>query len=630
MLECILGNPFYRKYRELLLCILDLTVVAVSFAVAVFSKAEFGLMRNKEVILHDLVRILPITLLVYLLVFLVFKIQNSLWKYVGLKEVIRISLASLCASAVLLIACLLGEHPGHDIGIYFTGSLLTIVTMLLVRTTYRLFRRKTHDDTGHKVKKKALIVGAGDGGYLVLKELHQNNNIDVNVIGFVDDLKSGKIVAGYPVMGKIADLPDLIEKKQVGIIYIAMPSAGQMKIKEICEFTQIKHVETKILRTEMLSQWNGKLPIADVSIDDLLGRGEIKLNEGELRSYLQNKCVLVTGAAGSIGSELCRQIVKFNPRILYMIDINENNLYMLEQEFNRGKEHGNITNDLPTISYIMNIREYATVLEVIRMCSPDVVFHAAAHKHVPLMETRPEEAIKNNVFGTSNVIRACIANKVPRFIMISTDKAVNPTNVMGATKRMTELILQSYQNNGVTKLAAVRFGNVLGSAGSVIPIFKKQIAEGGPVTLTSKSIMRYFMTIPEAAQLVLQAGCYANQGEIFVLDMGKPVKILDLAENLIKLSGYRPYLDIEIKEIGLREGEKMFEELQLDCENVKKTENDLIYVNDSLPVDKQYLDLIMEHLQTMLVEHKGRVELKEYLLDAIHDENLFKKESIYS
>lgn len=624
MFDRILNNPIYRKYREVFLCIMDLAVVAASFTVAVFSKAEFGLLRNKDVILLDMVRILPVVLLVYLLFFLIFKIQNSLWKYVGIKEVLRICASSACATIILLIACLFGGHPGHDIGIYITGSLLTIVTMLLVRSSYRLMRRKSADDKASQ-KKRAVIIGAGDGGYLLMKELEQNNQFEGQLIGFIDDYKAGKIVSGLPVLGKIQDISSIVENKDIDLVYIAMPSAGREKIREICEITQNANVETKILRTEVLSKISDKLPIADVSIEDLLGRGEVKLNEGQLRSYLKNKCVLVTGAAGSIGSELCRQIVRFQPKILYMVDINENNLYMLEQEFNRDRVHGKMDENIQIFSYIANIREYSTILKLFQMCNPDVVYHAAAHKHVPLMETRPEEAVKNNIFGTNNVINACIKCKIPRFIMISTDKAVNPTNIMGATKRMTELILQSHQDNGVTKLAAVRFGNVLGSAGSVIPIFKKQIAEGGPVTLTSKEIVRYFMTIPEAAQLVLQAGYYANKGEIFVLDMGEPVKILDLAENLIKLSGYRPYKDIDIKEIGLRPGEKMFEELRLDCENVKKTDNDLIFVNDRMPISPLYINSALEKMEEALRSNLENTEWKHLLLDIINDKHIDKE-----
>ena len=300
-----------------------------------------------------------------------------------------------------------------------------------------------------------------------------------------------------------------------------------------------------------------------------------------------------------------------------MIDINENSLYMLEQEFNRNRTHGTISESIEIISLIASIREFNAINGIFKEYHPDVVFHAAAHKHVPLMETRPMEAIKNNVFGTNNVINACIKNNVSRFIMISTDKAVNPTNVMGATKRMTEMILQANGNNGVTKMAAVRFGNVLGSNGSVIPIFKQQIAEGGPVTITDKNIIRYFMTIPEAAQLVLQAGFYADKGEIFVLDMGEPVKILDLAEKMIRLSGFKPYKDIDIVEIGLRPGEKMFEELKLDGETTTRTKHNLIFKNNVMAITKDDITSRLMKLEEVLNDVEQCEDIKSRLLSLI-------------
>ena len=332
----------------------------------------------------------------------------------------------------------------------------------------------------------------------------------------------------------------------------------------------------------------------------------------------------MTGAGGSIGSELCRQIVKFRPKELVMIDINENSLYMLEQEFNRDRTHGRLNPNIVIDSYIASIRDRSAIDSIFAQKRPEVVYHAAAHKHVPLMETRPMEAVKNNVFGTNNVIQSCIKHQVSRFIMISTDKAVNPTNVMGATKRMTEMILQANGNNGVTKMAAVRFGNVLGSNGSVIPIFKNQIKEGGPVTITDKNIIRYFMTIPEAAQLVLQAGYYADKGEIFVLDMGEPVKILDLAEKMIRLSGLEPYKDIDIVEIGLRPGEKMFEELRLDGEDTERTKNDLIFINHVMGISKQEIDEKLAVLGKLLSENASREEFRNTMLEIIKDKENVK------
>lgn len=378
------------------------------------------------------------------------------------------------------------------------------------------------------------------------------------------------------------------------------------------------NLDTKIMNFQFKNNTKNNSVVADIKIEDLLGRGEIHLDQSEISSYLQDQVVVVTGAGGSIGSELCRQIVKFQPRKLVMIDINENSLYMLEQEFRRHIEHGQMSQNIEMKSLIASIRDKKAIDEIFSRYHPDVVYHAAAHKHVPLMETRPMEAIKNNVFGTNNVIHSCIEHRVKRFIMISTDKAVNPTNVMGATKRMTEMILQANGHNGVTKMAAVRFGNVLGSNGSVIPIFKAQIAEGGPVTLTSKEIIRYFMTIPEAAQLVLQAGYYADQGDIFVLDMGEPVKILDLAEKMIRLAGLKPYEDIEIKEIGLRPGEKMFEELRLDGEDTTRTKNDLIYKNAPMDISVEDIDARLSQLHNVIYkENVTPSEIKETILNLI-------------
>ena len=339
------------------------------------------------------------------------------------------------------------------------------------------------------------------------------------------------------------------------------------------------------------------------------------MEQEEITSYITHQTILVTGAGGSIGSELCRQIVRYEPKRLLMVDINENSLYMLEQEFHRLRRANELCATIEIKSLITSIRDEQSIDELIQTYHPSTVFHAAAHKHVPLMEACPKEAIKNNIFGTNHVLKACIHHQVERFIMISTDKAVNPTNVMGATKRMTELMLEANRNNGVTKLAAVRFGNVLGSNGSVIPIFKEQIKHGGPVTITDKNICRYFMTIPEASQLVLQAGYYANQGEIFILDMGQPERILELAERMIKLAGYEPYKDIDIIEIGLRAGEKMFEELHSETEKVSKTKNDLIFVNKPLDISLQAIDDKLAMLEQHLDDEEG--ELKKCLFDLI-------------
>lgn len=432
------------------------------------------------------------------------------------------------------------------------------------------------------------------------------------------------MISGYTVLGSTYDLPEIVNKYKVNEAYIAIPSASKAEIRRMNDICQSLKLKTKIMKeAETLLEDDEKAyPIEDISIEDLLGRGEIHLEQEEIGSYITNRTIAVTGAGGSIGSELCRQIVKFSPARLLMIDINENALYMLEQEFNRNRMHGKLNDKIEIISLIASIRDYTAMDELFKQYKPNVVFHAAAHKHVPLMETRPQEAIKNNVFGTHSLIQVCIKNKVSRFIMISTDKAVNPTNVMGATKRMTEMITQAYGDNGITKMAAVRFGNVLGSNGSVIPIFKKQIAEGGPLTITDKKIIRYFMTIPEAAQLVLQAGFYADKGEIFVLDMGEPVKILDLAEKMIRLSGLRPYEDIDIIEIGLRPGEKMFEELRLDGEVTVKTKNDLIFKNNVMGITKEEVEEKLKTLSKALLDNLSKEQYREVMLNVIANEGM--------
>jgi len=469
--------------------------------------------------------------------------------------------------------------------------------------------------------KKTLIIGAGDAGSLLSRELVQNSDIGLWPVGFIDDYKKGKIVYGLEVYGGLDDLQQVVSKQQIEVIVIAIPSLSKGEIRKIYEKCQLMELPIKIMNDINYTLEDGLLrkrnPVQDIKLEDLLGRGEVKFNQNELESYLYDKVVCVTGAGGSIGSELCRQIVNFDPKKMILIDINENGLYMLEQEFIRNKMHAKLDKEIEIISYIASIRDKKAIDEIFAYDKPNVVFHAAAHKHVPLMETRPMEAIKNNVFGTNNVIHSCIENKVERFILISTDKAVNPTNVMGATKRMTEMILQSLGDNGITKMAAVRFGNVLGSNGSVIPIFNKQIENGGPITLTSKEIIRYFMTIPEATQLVLQAGSYANNGEIFMLDMGEPVKILDLAEKMIRLSGYDPYVDIDIIEIGLRPGEKMFEELHFYGEKKTRTENELIFKLETMKINQVEVNEKLQILLNKLNNNCNTSEYREIMLKLI-------------
>lgn len=628
MIEKLFSNPQYVKHREMMLCLLDLCIVFVSFLLAYWIRIDFRFPDFAQLDIVKCLIALLIVLIVYAISFFVFEIHKSLWKYIGPVETIRIGLSVLLASIVLFILVIATSISRSYTSVVVTGGLLTAILMYTVRVSYRLYRRSSMKVDGPR--KKAVIIGAGDAGYILLKEIIQNDSFHVEVVGFVDDKRYNNMVSGYKVLGDTYDLPEIVSKYGIEEAFIAIPSADKTNLRRINDICQSCKLETKIMKrgdkiieSDLKKKYDAKkYPVQDISIEDLLGRGEIHLDQDEIQSYITGKVIVVTGAGGSIGSELCRQIVKFNPKELVMIDINENSLYMLEQEFNRNRVHGTLNPEIKILSLIASIREFTAISDIFKEKQPSVVFHAAAHKHVPLMETRPMEAIKNNVFGTNNVIKACIKNNVSRFIMISTDKAVNPTNVMGATKRMTEMIMQANGKNGVTKMAAVRFGNVLGSNGSVIPIFKQQIAEGGPVTITDKKIIRYFMTIPEAAQLVLQAGYYADKGEIFVLDMGEPVKILDLAEKMIRMSGFKPYEDIDIVEIGLRPGEKMYEELKLDGETRIRTKNDLIFKNNIMDITIDDINEKLNILSKKLQDNVSEAEYKETMLKVIKDKSI--------
>lgn len=621
MINYILKNPLYKKYRELLISLIDLLIVAVSYFCAFFIVTlNFRFSAMAELTVFSLFQGVVLLLACYFVSFMAFRINRSMWKYTGPSEVMHIVAAVIMAMILTLLLRPLVPIRTQEVRTIVVTGMFVILLMCCVRLAYRLLRRREAEVNR---TKNALIIGAGDGGYILCREIMQNRSIDAHVVGFVDDARVGKIVYGKKVLCDTLHMGKIVEKYDVQMALIAIPSASTKDIRRIYELCRGLNLEVKIMKKgdSMLESADAKrrYPVEDINIEDLLGRGEIHLDQHEVSSYLSGKTVAVTGAGGSIGSELCRQIMKFHPKELVMIDINENSLYMLEQEFNRARIHHRLYEDIVVDSYIASIRDRISIDYIFSTKQPDVVFHAAAHKHVPLMETRPMEAIKNNVFGTNNVIQCCIRNKVPRFIMISTDKAVNPTNVMGATKRMTEMILQANGDNGVTKMAAVRFGNVLGSNGSVIPIFRNQIREGGPVTITDRNITRYFMTIPEAAQLVLQAGYYADRGEIFVLDMGEPVKILDLAEKMIRLAGLEPYKDIDIMEIGLRPGEKMFEELRLDGEDTERTKNDLIFVNHVMRITRAEIDEKLDELARMIADKVPEPQLKHRLLEMIHD-----------
>ena len=616
----LFSSKIYINHRFKLIMLLDLLTVALGVVASIF----LGKASNPFAMLNDhyieILEFLVISLVIYTISFYLFSTNKSLWSYLGVNEIV-----SICISVVLgdLLTSILYQYmlPDTFSNVRFAifSPLLIIAGMMFTRMLYRALREREAGKYGASTYKNTFIIGAGDAGYILLKELSKNNIFRANVVGLIDDNRKNSVISGVTVVGTTYEILKLIPKYEVEQVFLAIPSISAYNKNRILNVLKEANVSVKVMSSGVAVEDGESISkhLKDVSIEDLLGRGEVKLSQGEIRSYIRGKSILVTGAGGSIGSQIVREIFKFKPSQLVLVDVNENALYMLERDLDFEKSHSKDYDDISYISEIVSIREKDALAEVFDKYKPNVVFHAAAHKHVPLMERRPQEAIKNNVFGTKNVMDVAIEKEVERFIMISTDKAVNPTNAMGASKRLTEIILQSKGNKYKTKFAAVRFGNVLGSNGSVIPIFKEQIKKGGPITITHRNIIRYFMTIPEAAQLVLQAGYYASEGEIFLLDMGEPVKIIDLATNLIKLSGLEPYKDIDIEEIGLRPGEKMYEELSLDYESSEKTDNKMIYKNTTLDIDVEELDKKLVELKSML-GHSTNEEIRSKLFEIIN------------
>lgn len=528
--------------------------------------------------------------LIKMILFSTLGLYNSLWRYVSIDELFKLIIATTLSSILIYII-----NINFDFfiprSVLFIDWIISIFLTGGFRLSYRVVRRayqniaRTEDNL-----QRVMIIGAGDAGSMIVRELHNLINMQYKPVIIVDDdiRKKNSTIYGVPIKNGMNQIPELVKEYGVNDIIIAIPSLNKVKLAEIVKIAQTTHCKVKTLPgiNDLIDNKVSLSNIRDVSIEDLLGREEIKLKIDEISSYLEKKVVLVTGAGGSIGSELSRQIIKFKPSKLVLLDIYENNVYDLQQELLH------LYKGLDLHVVIASVRDKERILEVFNHYKPEIVFHAAAHKHVPLMEHNPQEAIKNNVFGTLKVALCAHETNVKRFVLISTDKAVNPTNIMGATKRVAELIIQAMNNKSKTEFVAVRFGNVLGSNGSVIPLFKKQISYGGPVTITHPDITRYFMTIPEAARLVLQAGAMAEGGEIFVLDMGKPVKIVDLAKHLIELSGLEPDVDITITYTGLRPGEKLYEELLLSEEGTSETKH--IGIFTAMPSQIDFDDLLQK------------------------------------
>lgn len=521
-------------------------------------------------------------------IFYMFGLYTSLWTYASIDELIKVFLAAAIGS--------LGSYPiGLLLHMPLPRSVYIISFMLILlfvggsRFSYRILRRAKRVLIPESDKVRVMVIGAGDAGSMVIREMQRHDGFSYLPVVVIDDdsRKHSAKIHGVPVKGDKRKIIEMVEKYNVSEIIIAMPSATKQdrsEIINICKKTKCK-LKTLPGMYELINDKVSIRKIRSVSIEDILGREEVKLNTEEISDYIKDEVILITGGGGSIGSELCRQLARFQPKKLLILDIYENNAYDLQNELKHIYK-----DELDFEIIIASVRDKVRLREIFDKYKPDVVFHAAAHKHVPLMESNAVEAIKNNVFGTLNVAQCADESGVKKFVLISTDKAVNPTNVMGATKRFAEMIIQSLDKQSKTEFVAVRFGNVLGSNGSVIPLFKKQISQGGPVTVTHPQMTRFFMTIPEAAQLVIQAGAMASGGEIFVLDMGESVKIDDLARDLIRLSGYIPGIDIEIQYTGLRPGEKLYEELLLAEEGIKTTKYEHIFV--AKPLDVSYKEML--------------------------------------
>ena len=596
----------------------DAVTTAVSYFLALFIRFDFHFNEIKPSYISIYYETILLYVLFCLCVYWLLKLYRSIWRFASYTELIRVLTAvTFCAAFhFVYLRLFIFRMPNSYIVI---GYLLQMIFAIAIRFSYRfilLIKNRKPDNS-----KRVMLIGAGDAGLQLLREINKSDKTSSKVVCIIDDNtnKHGRYIEGIPVVGGRDDILANVSKYAVDQIYYAIPSSSNSQKRDILNICRETDCEIKVL-PGLYQIANGDVSVnlmKKVAIEDLLGRDTIKVNNNEIFKHLNDKTVLVTGGGGSIGSELCRQIASHRPRQLIIFDIYENNAYDIQQELKRSRP------ELDLVVLIGSVRDSKRIDQVFRKYRPDIVYHAAAHKHVPLMEDSPCEAIKNNTIGTFKTAYAAVKYGTKRFVLISTDKAVNPTNIMGASKRMCEMVIQMFdklsRNHSTAKLAvvedcfsevsakdlknetefvAVRFGNVLGSNGSVIPLFKKQIEAGGPVTVTHPDIIRYFMTIPEAVSLVLQAGVYAKGGEIFVLDMGEPVKIDTLARNLIKLSGFKPDEDIKIEYTGLRPGEKLYEEKLMDAEGNRKTENDLIYVGAPLDIDE---DRFLEQLKQLYI-----------------------------
>lgn len=589
------------KLNILLMVIMDILFIQCAAVLPLFIRFDFSFIDIGADYLKYIKEYAVINTVTTICIFAYFKFYATLWQYAALGEMINIMMAVIISAGVNLtgIFVFIGRMPLSYIVLYpiclgaLIGSERIIYRYMLLKLRESRIRSENSAESGINT----MIIGAGEAARTLIREF-KNSPETYNIIKCIiddDNKKKGKYIQGHLVIGGRETIQECVQRYQIQEIIIAMPSANKKEIGKILEICKETNCKLKIL-PGIYQLVKGEVEISKlraVQIEDLLGRESIKINLDEVVGYLEGKTILVTGGGGSIGSELCRQIATYNPKTLIIVDIYENNAYEIQQELERKYP------EMELIVLIASVRNTHRMESIFCKYRPDVVYHAAAHKHVPLMEDSPNEAIKNNVFGTYKTAMAAAKYGTKRFVLISSDKAVNPTNIMGASKRICEMIIQILDKEYETEFVAVRFGNVLGSNGSVIPLFEKQILEGGPVTVTHPDIIRYFMTIPEAVSLVLQAGAYARGGEIFVLDMGEPVKILELAKNLIRLSGYTPYEDIDIVFTGLRPGEKLYEELLMKEEGMRDTDNKLIYIGKPIEIEEKIFKEELERLKEL-------------------------------
>ena len=614
--DSYMGNDKQWVFRALVLAFVDMCIIAISFFFALMIRFEFSYSHIPLSFLEGYLHIVPLFMVISLVVFYIFRLYHSIWRFASINEFMHI----IGAFLVLTVLCVI-IHEVYEIkmpyAFWIIGLMLSFALCTACRFAYRFIR------TGQKMleqrgfangDERVMIIGAGNAGRMLIRELIMSSHLHTKACCIIDDnpAKLGRFIDGVPIVGNRNDIPEMVEKYDITKIVYAVPSTSGKDRKDILNICKDTGCDVSVV-PGIYQMVDGRVSVSNlrpVSIEDLLGRDPVVVDNDGIHSFLQGKVVMVTGGGGSIGSELCRQIAAHNPKLLIIFDIYENNAYDIQQELKKAMPNVHIE------TLIGSVRNEEKMDDLFRKYHPDIVYHAAAHKHVPLMEDSPNEAVKNNVIGTWNVAKMADRYRAEKFVLISTDKAVNPTNVMGATKRICEMIVQMYAEASETEFVAVRFGNVLGSNGSVIPLFKKQIEAGGPVTVTHPDIIRYFMTIPEAVSLVLQAGAYAKGGEIFVLDMGDPVKIDDLAKNLIRLSGYTLGVDMNIEYTGLRPGEKLYEELLMDEEGLQDTENKLIHIGKPIVIEDKmrFYDSL---IQLKILSYSEIEDIRPVIMDIV-------------